>query len=353
MIADIDLLQAYWLFLLPFPWLWLYWRLRHPVSWPPMRPMMIMRYPLLDDLHSIKETKTGKKQGYQRDSAMAVALSFMILALAQPVHYSAYAEPEALSEPVDVILVVDTALSMSLSDYEIEGQAVSRMGMSRLSLKTFIKDYSGRRMGLVILGNPPALWLPLTTDKAVMQDAISRITTLLGGRITDMGATLNLVREQFNDQQEKVVVLISDGGTQIGSVSPQEAAQELVSAGFTLYVVAVGSSDPDAGSLDKSSLIYEAANLPMLQQVADRGNGILFHALDSQAFSDALKTIENKHRKPLQIKEKQKLAQAWYPLPLAIAMLVLLYAALLKQDTMARQSRFESARFESDSEVEK
>ncbi len=332
--VDIDLLQPYWLFLLPLPWLWLYWRLRYPAAWPQILPVLTMRYPLLNDLHSAKETGTAakKKIQYPREYTIALALSFMLLALAQPVRYSGYAEQQENLQPLDLILAVDTALSMSLSDYEIEGKPVSRIGISRLLLKSFIKNYSGSRMGLVILGNPPALWLPLTSDKAVMQDAVSRITTFLGGRITDMGATLKLIQDQFKDHQEKVVVLISDGGTQIGSVSPQLAAQELAAEGFTLYIIAVGSDDPDAGSLDNSSLIYEAANIKMLQEVADQGNGTLFHALNAQGFSDALKTIEVKHRKPVDKKNKLKLIQAWYPLPLAVAMLLFLYAGLLQKN---------------------
>ncbi|MCU7800618.1 MAG: VWA domain-containing protein [gamma proteobacterium symbiont of Lucinoma myriamae] len=107
-----------------------------------------------------------------------------------------------------------------------------------------------------------------------------------------MGATLRLVREHYKDQNEKVVVLISDGGAQVGAISPQEAAQQLAAEDFSLYVIAVGSSDPDEGSLDKSSLIYEAVNLTMLQQVAKQGKGQLFHVLNTQAFSDALQTIE-------------------------------------------------------------
>ena len=330
--VDIDLLQPYWLLLLPLPGLWLYRRLRYPAAWPQILPVLTMRYPLLNDLHCAKETGTAatKKKQYSREYTIALALSFMLLALAQPVRYIGYAEQEENSLPLDLILAVDTALSMSLSDYAIEGKPVSRIGISRLLLKTFIKDYSGSRMGLVILGNPPALWLPLTSDKAVMQDAVSRITTFLGGRITDMGATLKLIQNQFKDQQEKVVVMISDGGTQIGSVSPQIAAQELAAEGFTLYIIAVGSDDPDAGSLDNSSLIYEAANIKRLQEVADQGNGTLFHALDAQGFSDALTTIESKHRKPVEKKNKVKLIQPWYPLPLAVAMLLFFYAALLQ-----------------------
>ncbi len=330
--ADIALLQAYWLFSLPVPWLWLYWRRRYPSAWPRILPMLAMRYPLLHDLSFEKNSERAKIKKMQADRNMAIAMSFMILALAQPVRYSHFFGQEKNSEAVDLILVVDTALSMTLSDYEIEGEALSRIDLARLLLKKFVNNYSGTRMGLVTLGNPPSLWLPLTGDKAVIEDAVNRIRTFLGGRISDMGASLQLVREQFKDQQEKVVVIVSDGGTQIGSVSPENAAQELADNGFSVYVIAVGSSDPEAESLGNSSLIYEAANLNMLQKVAEKGQGLLFHALDAQGFSEALLTIEKRHRKPIKKEQALRLSEPWYPLPLGIAMVLLLYTAFFKGD---------------------
>jgi len=328
--ADFGLLQPFWLLLFPLPWLWLYWRLHHPDVWPSILPIPTVRYPLLGDLQHSNQTMTAQAKNRRPDILMAIALTLMLLALCQPVHYKTYIDSEKKSQPVDLVLVVGTALSMSLSDYEINGQAVDRMTMTRKLLDGFVSDYSGQRIGLVILGNPPAVWLPLTSDKSNVRNAISRIRTFLGGRLTDMGATLKLVREHFNEPQEKVVVLISDGGAQVGSVSPQDAAQELAAEGFTLYVIAVGSSNPEAGKLDQGSLIYETVNLTMLQQVATLGNGQLFHALDSYAFTNALKTIENKHRKSSRQEDRKRLTEVWYPLPLALAMVILLYAAFLQ-----------------------
>ena len=341
MFSDFELLQTYWLFLLPFPWLWLYWRLHFSVQWPQLLPVLNMRYPLLESIEAqeLITKKHFKKVLNHKDLMMVISLSLMILALSQPIHYGTVIKSDAHSDPVDLILVVDTALSMSLSDYEIQGEAVSRLAMSQLLLEDFINQYSGKRIGLVILDNPPALWLPLTTDKNVVQDAVSRITTLLGGRLSNMGATLKLISEEFQDNQEKVIVLISDGGVQVGEVSPQDAAKNLLTKDFTLYSIALGSSDADLGSLDNSSLIYQPANLTLLQQLADIGQGQMFHTQDAQAFSTALQSIENKHRRAEQKQDILKLHNAWYPLPLGLAMLLLLYAGLLQKSTSHQETK--------------
>ncbi|MFK5984318.1 MAG: VWA domain-containing protein [Pseudomonadota bacterium] len=334
-------LQWYWLLLLPFPWLWFSWRFACSSNWPQIMPRINMFYPLLGDLTQLDNNSLKKnKQGLSANKIISIAFTFMIIALAQPVSYRSYKPVQNASEPVDMILVVDTALSMSLEDYEIKGQAISRLKMSQWLLNDFIQNYSGSRMGLVLLATPPALWLPLTSDKAVVQNAVSRITTLLGGRISDMGATLKLIQQQFqlepqknnslasNSKQEKVVVLISDGSTQLGSISPVDAAKQLADQGFSLYIIAIGSAHFEAGYNANSRLLYEPTNIKMLQQVADTGHGQLFHALDAQAFNHALATIEAKHRKLIVSKDPIKLSQPWYQLPLFIAMILFLYAVL-------------------------
>ena len=178
------LLQPYWLLLLVLPWIWLYLRLLKPAPWPRILPILTVRYPLLGDLPQPAVHRSGNSKKHQADKIMTLAMCLMVFALSQPVYYTGYIENEKISEPVDLILVVDTALSMSLSDYELDGQVVDRITLTRQLLDGFISDYSGHRIALVILGNPPALWLPLTSDKSIVQDAVSRIRTFLGGRIS-------------------------------------------------------------------------------------------------------------------------------------------------------------------------
>lgn len=220
---ELGLLQPYWLLLLPLPWLWLY-RLPHP-DWPALLPRQAVRYPPLAHLPAAQTAAPASMARRWSSRITALALSLMLLALAQPVRYTQPLARQAPSEPVGTILLVGTAVSMSLRDYRLRGQPVDRMSLARTLVDGYVKNYRGRRLGLVILGHPPALWLPLTTDRAVVRDAVSRIRSTLGGRLTDMGATLQLVRKQFASPGDKVVVMVTDGGVQLGAISPQVTAR--------------------------------------------------------------------------------------------------------------------------------
>jgi Ca-activated chloride channel family protein len=209
--AEFGLLQPYWLLLLPLPLVWLAWRRRHPRPWPIVLSPLALRYPLLSIVAGDDEP-VGSPRLAAGDRWVAIAMMLAVIALAQPVRYVGNIASIAASEPVDLVVVAGTAISMTLRDYVIDGERVDRMAMTRHLLDRFVAEFQGQRIGLVVLSNPPALWLPLTTDKRVVRDAIARLRTVMIGRLSDTGAALQLVNDNFGDTDDKVVVLVTDGG---------------------------------------------------------------------------------------------------------------------------------------------
>ncbi len=324
--AEFGLLQPLWLILLPLVVLWSRRHTRRPSGWPRLIRPISVRYPALAELQTRPTAATTAATHSNSQRWFAAALGLALLALAQPGRYLQTLPDDAASEPVDLVLVVGTAVSMGLSDYTIDDQPVDRMSLSKRLLDGFVAEYSGRRVGLVVLGNPPALWLPLTTDKAQVRAGIARLQTTLGGRLSDMGATLQLVGRSFTDSQDAVVVMLTDGALQLGATNPEQAARALADAGMHLYVIAIGSNDPAAGNAGSSELLYSAVDLKLLQGVANAGQGALFHALDATAVRKALASIESHHRRPAAGATHQRLTSPWYPLPLLLMLLSLLLA---------------------------
>lgn len=341
MISDLDLAfeQVFWLYLIPLIWL-AYFKLRTvKIVWPQWLPVIQIRYPLLNTIYEpTADNQKSSKQPANKNFFIALAFTLFLLSLAQPVQYTGLITEPEKKQPIDIIFAVDTALSMSLKDYLINAQSVSRIDMAKLLLADYISHYSGAHLALVVLGNPPALWLPLTSDRAVVENEVQRLTTFLGGRITDMGETFKLIEDRFTDtgyDNDKVVVVISDGGTQVGSVSPQDAASNLAAKGFSVYVIALGATQAPNELLDSSSLLYEPVNLTMLEEVAQKGKGQLFHVLDVQSFNQALERIQQLHKKQSDSSRSaaalihdNKLSRALFILPLLLAMFLLLWVSL-------------------------
>lgn len=339
---EIGFAQSLWLWLLPLAFIWLHIRSRQQKIWPTLLPAPSIRYPSLSHTAHRNNFEIGHRYHPKNDRLVFMAIVLFILSLAQPVSYLDTVNNPNKTEPVDLVLLVDTSLTMVLKDYVIDEKPIDRMSMTRRLLKDFINDYSGARIGLTIMGNPPLHWLPYTPDKGIIRDAISRLRTTLGGRLTDMSASLKLVAEQYTSEDDKVVVMITDGGLQLGESSPQEAARRLSEQGYTLYVIAIGSTQMDRANIDTTGFIYEPVDLTLLGDIAKQGNGQMFHAIDSTAFSKALQTIESQHRKVVDTSSNEiKRVQPWYPWPLILGIFLLLYSVTSGQRVLPTRGKSE------------
>lgn len=318
---DFSLLQPLWLLLLPA---YFFWRSRQkkPLSWPVLFPAPALRYPLLESI----DPNAQESGNFTTNASIRFSLSIMlfVIALTQPVRYTTPIETAPAAAPFDIVLVVGTAISMRLLDYEKDNMPLSRMDVVRRFLDGFARDFSGEKMGLVVLGNPPAVWLPLTTDRRAVRDAVARLRPVLGGRLADMGAALKLVQTQYASDREKIIVMVTDGGLQLGEVAPEVAARDLAESNNTLYVLGVGGVEGSSVYREPGDLIYQSLNLAFLQGIAEAGGGDFFQIKRADAFDDALKLIEARHPKSGEENAAPRLQQSLSPLFIGLGMMLLL-----------------------------
>ncbi len=331
MLADLHFLQPAWLLLIPpllFAW---FWRLGGMLNWPALLPPARLRFPPLANMTTSQQRLPKPSYAKRAGGFFVAGLIVAVIGLAQPAVNTTTAADTAKAEPVDLILLVGTAVTMNLRDYIANGERVSRMTMLKQLLADFVNHYAGRRIALVVLGDPPALWLPLTQDKGVVLDAISRLRTALGGRLSDTGGALKMIAEAFSGNDEKVVVLITDAGLQLGSLSPEDGAKLVKAKGMTLHTIAVGSADPAAAEDTTTGLLYEPVNLQLMQQLATIGGGRMYHALDTEHMQQALQEIETLHRHPAAPATTHQLVQPLYPWAIGTAIFLFLASMLLSR----------------------
>ena len=330
MTGELHFVQPYWFFGLIIPLIWLIKYHKKPLHWPKIIQPLTLRYPALDVLHSSPDPVN--KPPTSSNLWFVLLLILLIISLTQPVRFSHDLPAENEADAVDLILVVNTSVSMLLKDYVVDGQQIDRMEMTRQLLQQLVEKFSGKRIGLVILGRPASIWLPLTEDKQLVKHAIGRLRTTLGGRNSDIGETLELVRKQFKISpteisSEKIVLLITDGYQQLGPVAPEIAVQNLLTDGFKLHTLAIGSSSEPEISLGKSHLIYAPADLQLMQHLAQLGQGEMVHALDHTVLQKLLRLLKKSPQETPRI-SRHKLIIDLYHYPLTLAMMILLYVLL-------------------------
>ena len=329
MMVDFEFLQPYWFASLILPLLIIFLRRYLTLLWPELNRPLNSRYPFLS---AIISSADQVRPNYSANYSYSLILILLIFALTQPVRVAQNLPIESKAEAVDLILVVNTSVSMVLEDYVSEGQAMDRMSMTRKLLLQLIDRFKGRRISLVLLGRPASVWLPLTQDKHIVKQAVKSLRTTLGGRSSDISATLELVGSAFSitdknqNKIDRVVLLVSDGYQQLGASAPDAAVQKLVDSGFQLHSLAIGKSlafQPQG----QGQLIYRPVDLEMLRHLAEIGRGTMVQGLDDSSIDQLLDILHKPHDQPSDIKKRRQLVPL-YPLPLIVSMILLCYQLL-------------------------
>jgi Ca-activated chloride channel family protein len=168
------------------------------------------------------------------------ALSFMVLALARPQQGRVYEETEA--KGVDIMLCMDASETMSYEDFSPK----NRLEVAKQRAVEFAKERPGDRIGLVVFGNGAMTQSPLTANRQILNDIISRLAigtvdptrTAIG-----MGLASAVGRLKDSKSKDKLVILLTDGLNNAGDIDPLTAAQLAQSYGIKVYCIGVGSTE--------------------------------------------------------------------------------------------------------------
>jgi len=253
--------------------------------------------------------------------------AFAVVALAQPVRLGAQ-----LPEPPqhrDIVLIVDTSVSMMLRDYVSAGRRIERMTLLKGVLGRFVSRLHGDRIAVVAYGDHPYTLVPLTRDHTLVQAMLARIRTGMAGRTNAMGDAVALAVKQAGkaNDRRRILILFSDGARPIGAIRPVDAAALAAQDHIKLYTVAIGAASSRAAEQTSAGLLYDPADRARLQAMAERTGGRMFWAGDTAALSSAITDIAAAEREPAPSTPRH-VRVPLYPWPLALAVLLLLITQL-------------------------
>jgi Ca-activated chloride channel family protein len=160
---------------------------------------------------------------------------FLVLALARP-QWGASLET-VTRRGIDIIVAVDTSLSMLAEDVK-----PSRLTQARAAISSLLDLLEGDRVGLVAFAGTAYVACPLTLDYAAASMFVDVLDTeLIPVKGTGIAAAIRKSTEAFRteDRRYKVLILITDGEDHEGDVSG--AVQAAAEAGVIIYSIGVGS----------------------------------------------------------------------------------------------------------------
>lgn len=217
----------------------------------------------------------------------------------------AAARPQWVGEPIektlpsrDLLLAVDLSGSMETEDFTDEaGNQVDRLTAVKQVLDGFLSRREGDRVGLIFFGSAAFVQAPFTEDLELCRTLLNEAQVRMAGPQTVIGDAVGLALTVFerSEQEDRVLILLTDGNDTNSQVPPERAAQIAKDQGVTIHTVAVG--DPQAvgeEKMDEEVLqemasetgggFFRANDRDELEQIYDRLDAMETHDIQTQSY---------------------------------------------------------------------
>lgn len=223
-----------------------------------------------------------------------IAVALLVVGLAGP--QSIHARDTADVSGIEIILTLDMSGSMEAADIR-----PTRFRATKAVVRDFIDRRPNDRIGAVVFGRDAYTLLPLTTDREALRTALRGLKLdQIDGRGTAIGNAVgvSLNRLKRSQAKSKVIILLTDGESNAGNMSPSQAAELASTMGVKIYPILMGVSDSapvQQGTGLFGRAIFGTANYPvnpeLLDQMATETGGEFFLVSDRAALEQSFHQI--------------------------------------------------------------
>ena len=223
-----------------------------------------------------------------------LAVGAMVVALARP--QSQLSRQEMTVEGIDVVLAMDISGSMLAEDFK-----PNRLEAAKKVAADFIDGRKNDRMGLVVFAGEAFTQVPLTIDHQVLLKQLGAVKSGLVRDGTALGDGLATAINRIKDSQaeSKVIILLTDGVNNQGSVDPLSAAEIAALYNIRLYTIGVGARGKapfpfrdQFGRVHYQNIDVEIDEDLMKQMASATGDGQYFRATNRKALQEIFDQID-------------------------------------------------------------
>jgi Ca-activated chloride channel family protein len=310
-------------------WLWLLWLVPAVVWWLfhlDQRNRGVLKFSRLEKHQVNLQRDWVVKVRKSIFLAYGLILTCFILALSKPFFKNS---EEALNFKykygIDLILAMDVSASMLARDFEPD-----RLEVSKEMAKRFVDSRFGDRIGLVVYEGEAITACPATLDYEVLKNQIDLIQpgNLEGGTAIGTGLGTAVTRLRSDLLKSKVIILLTDGSNNSGSMTPETAATLAKEKNIRVYTIGIGTNGmAPMPVMTPFGLEYQEMPVEIdeatLQNIAQITGGKYFRATDEAALRDIYKEIDKLEKR--KIKDTQYNAEPPYsPGPFVLVGILLL-----------------------------
>lgn len=263
-----------------------------------------------------------------------LVIGLLILALARP--QSSSRSRNVNIEGIDIVMAIDVSSSMLAQDLKPD-----RLEAAKDVASDFIEGRPDDRIGLVIFSGESFTQSPLTSDHSMIRNLFKDIKSGMiedGTAIGDgMATSINRLKE--SEAISKVIILITDGVNNSGSIDPLSAAEIARMYGIRIYTIGVGTmgmapypvQTPFGIQYQNMEVKIDEASL---QEVAELTGGQYFRATSNRKLKEIYEEIDQLEKSKIDVQEFTRQHEEF--LPLALLALLFFVLELLLRNTIFR-----------------
>lgn len=266
---------------------------------------------------------------------------FLLLAVARP--QTSTSHQRRISEGIDVMVALDVSRSMTIEDVGVNGR--NRLDLAKDTVKNFIGGRKDDRIGFLVFSGEGITLCPPTLDYEYLLSSVEQadVNVLKDGTAIGDAIATSVNRLKDSNAKSRVVILITDGDNNMGSIAPLTAGEIAVGYGIKVYAIALGKEGmvayPDTVTFfGMTKKVYRQTtstiNPTLLMKIADETGGKFFRADDQDSMQRVFAEIDKLERNKVETKDRV-IWEEHFQKFLAVALLLLLLD-LLSRATIFR-----------------
>lgn len=197
----------------------------------------------------------------------------------------------------DIVMTIDVSRSMLADDIR-----PNRLEAAKEKIREFVRMRPTDRLSVIVFSEKVFTLLPLTTDPALADRVLSEISIGYLGSGTNIGdgLALSVARLVNSEAKNKVVILLTDGVANVGTMTPLQAAEEAKKYGIKVYTIGLGT-DNDAripmgtGIFGTQYQLIPGGSIDykVLQEISDMTGGKFYPAKSDVGLQNIFKDIQS------------------------------------------------------------
>lgn len=268
-----------------------------------------------------------------------LSLVLIVMALARPQTMDVSTRTRT-NKGIDIVMAIDVSSSMLAQDLK-----PNRLAALKRVAASFVDDRVSDRIGLVIYAGESYTKTPITSDRAIVKNALGEIQfegLIEDGTAIGMGLATSVNRLKESRAKSKVIILLTDGVNNSGFIDPKIASELAVEYQIKTYTIGLGSNGTaraPVGLLPNGKFQYGMTKVEideeLLKTIAKNTGGLYFRATDNKKLEEIYAEINKLEKTEIEEFKYYNYDEKFRPL-------ILLALALLFIEWLMRNTLFKS-----------